>query len=292
MTPKIRKAVLPVAGLGTRFLPATKVIPKEMLPIVDKPLIQYAVAEAINAGIREFILVTRHDKASIHNHFKKAGELEQDLQDKGKTDLLQAIGSMQRGDVTWESVYQSKPLGLGHAVLCAREAVGNEPFAVILPDDLIYDGDRGCLKQMVDVFDRYKSGVIAVETVPPDETDKYGIVSVQALEAAVSRITAIVEKPKPAHAPSTLAVVGRYILPSVIFELLSQVAKGAGGEIQLTDAIALLLEREQVLAYAFAGKRYDCGSKLGYLQANVEYGLKDPDVKEEFAEYLSRFTKN
>jgi len=277
-----------VAGLGTRFLPATKVTPKEMLPIVDKPLIQYAVEEALNAGVCDFILVTRHNKASIHDHFKIAGELEQELKDKGKTDLLNSIKSLRRDDITWTSVYQEKPLGLGHAVLCAREAVGNEPFAVILPDDLIDDGQRGCLQQMIEIYERYQCGVIAVEAVPPDQTDKYGIVSVEALESSVSRITGIVEKPKPEKAPSTLAVVGRYILPSAIFGLLEQVRKGAGGEIQLTDAIAMLLEHAQVLAYAFAGKRYDCGSKLGYLQANVEYGLKNPELKREFAAYLSR----
>ena len=284
--------MLPVAGLGTRFLPATKVIPKEMLPIVDKPLIQYAVEEAINAGITEIILVTRNDKPSIAQHFQPAEALELELSVKNKPGLLNSLRSLPEKDITWTFVYQHQPLGLGHAVLCARDAVGEEPFAVILPDDLIYDDNRGCLKQMVDVYDRYQCSVIAVESVPRQDTDKYGIVNVHSLEPSISRISAIVEKPKPAQAPSTLAVVGRYILPAVIFELLPQVRKGAGGEIQLTDAIAMLLEREQVLAYAFSGKRYDCGTKLGYLQANVEYGLKHSELQKEFSAYLSRLSGN
>jgi UTP--glucose-1-phosphate uridylyltransferase len=287
MIPKIRKAVLPVAGLGTRFLPATKVVPKEMLPIVDKPLIQYAVAEAINAGIREFILVTRQDKGSIEEHFKRADELEQELNARGKQRLLDSINSLLRDDITWTSVYQTHPLGLGHAVLCARDVVGTESFAVLLPDDLIDDNDRGCLKQMTSVFNQYQCGVIAVEKVPASETDRYGIVSTKPYAHLLGRITGIVEKPKPEVAPSTLAVVGRYILPPVIFDLLEQVKSGVGGEIQLTDAIAMLINREQVLAYEFEGKRYDCGSKLGYLQANVEYGLKHPEIKSGFSEYLS-----
>jgi UTP--glucose-1-phosphate uridylyltransferase len=287
MKQSVQKAVFPVAGLGTRFLPATKIIPKEMLPVVDKPLIQYAVEEALNAGIKEFILVTREDKQSIAQHFQKTLGLEHELSVKNKRDLLESLQSLTRKDCTWTSVYQHQPLGLGHAVLCAREIVGDEPFAVILPDDLIDDGDRGCLKQMVEVYDRFQSGVIAVETVPREETNKYGIVSVEVLEANINRINAIVEKPDPQSTPSTLAVVGRYILPSVIFELLPRVTKGAGGEIQLTDAIAMLLQREQVLAYTFAGTRYDCGSKLGYLQANVEYGLKHDEIGQEFSDYLT-----
>ena len=292
MKQRVLKAVFPVAGLGTRFLPATKVTPKEMLPVVDKPLIQYAVEEAINAGITEIILVTREDKQSIAQHFQGGTDLELELSGKNKPALLDSLHALTRKDITWKAVFQHRPLGLGHAVLCAREAVGDEPFAVILPDDLIYDGDRGCLNQMVKIFDRYQRGVIAVEDVPHDETDKYGIVNAQTLDGPVSRMTAIVEKPKPALAPSTLAVVGRYILPPAIFALLAQVQKGAGGEIQLTDAIAMLLEHEQVLAYAFEGKRYDCGSKLGYLQANVEYGLKHPELQKEFSAYLSKLKTN
>ena len=287
MTQKIRKAVLPVAGLGTRFLPATKAIPKEMLPIVDKPLIQYAVEEAINAGIKEFILVTRRDKGSIEAHFKRADELEQELDAKGKLNLLDSINSLLCDDISWTSVFQPKPLGLGHAVLCARDVVGDEPFAVLLPDDLIDNDDRGCLKQMISVFDRYQCGVIAVENVPASETDRYGIVNTKLFDASIRKITGIVEKPKPEAALSTLAVVGRYILPPAIFTMLEKIGKGAGGEIQLTDAIAMLLEQEQVLAFEFEGKRYDCGSKLGYLQANVEYGLKHPELKSDFSKYLT-----
>jgi UTP--glucose-1-phosphate uridylyltransferase len=292
VTNEIRKAVFPVAGLGTRFLPATKVVPKEMLPIVDKPLIQYAVEEAINAGITEIILVTRGDKESVAQHFQPAEALEFELSAKNKSDLLSLLRTLPGKNITLTSVYQTQPLGLGHAVLCARDTVGDEPFAVILPDDLIDDGNRGCLKQMVDVYERYQCGVIAVENVPPDQTDKYGIVSVRPLPPGMSQITAIVEKPKPAQAPSSLAVVGRYILPAVIFELLPLVTKGAGGEIQLTDAIAMLLQRGQLLAHAFAGKRYDCGTKLGYLQANIEYGLKHPELQKEFSAYLSSLTRN
>ena len=199
---------------------------------------------------------------------------------------------MLRDDISWTSVYQTNPLGLGHAVLCAQDEVGPEPFAVLLPDDLIDDGGSGCLTQMVNVFNQYQCGVIAVENVPAKETDKYGIVKTRPLEKSVSKITGIVEKPKPESAPSTLAVVGRYILPPSIFKMLEQIGRGAGGEIQLTDAIAMLLEREEVLAFTFAGKRYDCGTKLGYLQANVEYGLKHPELQKEFSAYLSKLTRN
>ena len=286
MTQKIRKAVLPVAGLGTRFLPATKAIPKEMLPIVDKPLIQYAIEEAISAGINEFIFVTRRDKGSIEAHFKEAIDLEQELDARNKPDLLAAINFISPNDFSFLSIIQEEPLGLGHAVLCAKDAVGSEPFAVILPDDLIMN-DVGCLKQMADVYEHHQCGVVAVENVPATETDKYGIVSTKAHDLSTSIMTSIIEKPKPEDAPSTLAVVGRYILPATIFTLLEQTQKGAGGEIQLTDAISMLLEDEQILAYEFEGKRFDCGSKLGYLQANVEYGLKHPELRGSFSEYLS-----
>ncbi len=287
MVQVIRKAVLPVAGLGTRFLPATKVIPKEMLPIVDKPLIQYAVEEAINAGITEFILVTRQDKKSIEDHFKRADALEQELNAKGKQDLLDSVNSLLRDDISWKSVLQTIPLGLGHAVLCARDIVGHESFAVLLPDDLIDNDSQGCLKQMTDVYAKYQCSVVAVENVPLNETDRYGIVNTKPFNKSVSKVTGIIEKPKPEAAPSTLAVVGRYILSPVIFEMLDQIGKGAGDEIQLTDAIAMLLLKEQVLAYEFDGKRYDCGTKLGYLQANVEYGLKHPVLHSDFSKYIA-----
>ena len=287
MTPKIRKAVLPVAGLGTRFLPATKAIPKEMLPIVDKPLIQYAVEEAINAGIDEIILVTRQDKSAIETHFRREDALEQELVAKGKANLMQSLAPLMNRDIVWRSVFQPVPLGLGHAVLCARDLVGDEPFAVLLPDDLIYHEGRGCLHQMMAVYGEYQCGIVAVENVPRAMTGSYGIVNTEKISTSVGRIKSIVEKPDPASAPSTLAVVGRYLLPPVIFELLDKTHRGSGGEIQLTDAIAMLMGQARVLAYEFSGRRYDCGSKFGFLQANVEYALEHPDIKEQFRDYLA-----
>jgi len=287
MRKPVRKAVFPVAGLGTRFLPATKSIPKEMLPIVDKPIIQYAVEEAVKAGINEIIFVTHPDKGSIESHFCKAENLEQELTSKNKLYLLDSINCLLEAGISWHSVIQQKPLGLGHAVLCAKNLVGDEPFVVILPDDLIDDNDRGCMQQMIGVYEQYQSGVIAVENIPANETGSYGIVEAMAIAPNISQITSIVEKPHPDIAPSTLAVVGRYILPPVIFGLLTEIGKGAGGEIQLTDAIARLLATEQVLAYEFEGKRYDCGTKSGYLKANVAYGIKDPDTGNDLLEFIT-----
>jgi UTP--glucose-1-phosphate uridylyltransferase len=286
MQSSLRKAVFPVAGLGTRFLPATKASPKEMLPIVDKPLIQYAAEEAVDAGIKELIFVTGRTKRSIEDHFDKAYELEAELEKSHKMRLLNIVRDVLPSDVNCIYIRQSEPLGLGHAVLCAKPAVGSDPFAVILADDLIDGGSKGCLRQMVDVFNHYNCGVIAVETVPAEETDKYGIVAVKSIEDGVSKINTIVEKPKPAEAPSNLSVVGRYILPGVIMGLLESTPRGAGGEIQLTDGIAALLNHQQVLAYEFKGKRYDCGSKLGYLEATVEFALKHPELSEGFRAYL------
>lgn len=291
MTSNLRKVVLPVAGLGTRFLPVTKTIPKEMLPIIDKPLIQYAIEEAIVAGFKEFIFVTCQDKSSIEKHFKKDVDLEQELSASGKQNLVDAINTFTSDEFNFLSVIQEKPLGLGHAILCAKDVVGNEPFAVILPDDLIDDGDRGCLKQMRDIYEEFQNNIIAVEQVAGDETDKYGIVSTNDKNGSVKEITAIVEKPEPKVSPSTLAVVGRYILSPQIFEMLEITEKGSGGEIQLTDAIAMLIEYEQVLAYEFEGKRFDCGSKLGFLQANIEYGLKHSDLNEDFSKYIYSINK-
>ena len=288
---KVKKAVFPVAGLGTRFLPATKANPKEMLPIVDKPLIQYAAEEAVAAGIEELIFVTSSSKRAIEDHFDKNFELEAELERKGKDKLLELVRSVVPEGVSCVYVRQAEALGLGHAVLCARPVVGNEPFAVILADDLIDGEGESCLKQMVRKFDYNRCSVLGVEVVPPSDTDKYGVVKSEPVSEGLSRVSAIVEKPKPADAPSNLAVVGRYILTPRIFDLLQTTARGAGGEIQLTDAIAELLKEEQVLAYEFKGKRYDCGSKLGYLMASVEYGLKHPELSEEFGEYLaSRFS--
>lgn len=282
----IRKAVFPVAGLGTRFLPATKANPKEMLPVVDKPLIQYAVEEAIAAGITEMIFVTSSAKRAIEDHFDKNYELETELEKKGKTKLLELVRSVVPTGVSCAYVRQPEALGLGHAVLCAKPLVSGEPFAVILADDLIDGAGKGAMAQMVDMFDTHQCSLLGVEEVAATDTDKYGIVKATELDERLSRVERIVEKPKPAEAPSNLAVVGRYILTPRIFGLLETTERGAGGEIQLTDAIAALLNEEQVLAYRFAGKRYDCGSKLGYLQATVEYALKHPELSTEFREYL------
>ena len=286
---KVRKAVFPVAGMGTLFLPATKANPKEMLPIVDKPLIQYAVEEAAAAGIEELIFVTSSAKRAIEDHFDKNYEMESELEKRGKHELLKIVRNVVPVGVSCAYVRQAETLGLGHAVLCARPLVGNEPFAILLADDLIDGGAQGCLSQMIEIHAYHGSSVIAVEEVPPDETDKYGIVSSKPVEARLSRIVDIVEKPKPADAPSTLAAVGRYILTPRIFDLIKTTERGAGGEIQLTDAIARLLHEQPVYAYRFRGKRYDCGSKLGYLEATVEYALKHPELSGDFAAYLKKF---
>lgn len=288
---KIRKAVFPVAGLGTRFLPATKASPKEMLPVVDKPLIQYAVEEAVEAGIEQLIFVTGRNKHSILDHFDKAYELEAELEAKGKDKLLQLVKDIVPPHVSCIYLRQSEALGLGHAVLCAKPVVEDEPFSVILADDLIENDSNGCVKQMVQSYEQHNASILAVQQVDKDETDKYGIVSLENKTDNEGFISGIVEKPAPADAPSTLAVVGRYILNPRIFHFLEKTQKGAGGEIQLTDAIADLLSNEKVYAYEFDGIRYDCGSKLGYLQANVELGMKHPEIGKEFTEYLNSLKK-
>ena len=284
---KIKKAVFPVAGMGTRFLPATKASPKEMLPIVDKPLIQYAVEEAVEAGCTDIVFITGRNKRSIEDHFDKAYELETELERKQKNALLEIAQNILPDGVNLMYIRQTEALGLGHAVLCAAPAVGNEPFAVILADDLI-DAPKGALAQMMDVYNATGSSVLGVETVDPSQTGSYGIVEI-APKDAYQRVTSIVEKPKPADAPSNLAVVGRYILTPAIFDLLRHTQAGAGGEIQLTDAIAALLKQETVLAHAFSGQRYDCGSKLGYLQATLAYGCKHPEVGAEFAKMVASY---
>jgi UTP--glucose-1-phosphate uridylyltransferase len=283
----IRKAVFPVAGLGTRFLPATKASPKEMLPVVDKPLIQYAVEEAIEAGITELIFVTSSTKRSIEDHFDKSYELEVELEKKGKLEALELVRNIVPKGVSCIYVRQAEALGLGHAVLCAKSVVGNEAFAVILPDDLIDGHGSGVVSQMIQAYQQSGCSQLGVEEVPKEDTDKYGIVNIKVGDNVGSEVDQIVEKPKPDQASSNLAVVGRYILTPRTFELLESTQKGAGGEIQLTDAISALLEYETVFAHRFKGKRYDCGSKQGYLKATVDFALKHKDLGYDFRNYLS-----
>jgi UTP--glucose-1-phosphate uridylyltransferase len=281
----IRTAVFPVAGRGTRFLPATKASPKEMLPVVDKPLIQYAVEEALAAGARRLVFITGAAKRAIEDHFDSDQELEHMLEAQGKSDLLNQLRSVLPSYASCIYIRQPAPLGLGHAVLCAQPAVGAEPFFVHLADDLIRS-DVACLQQMAEVYEAKRASVLGVQLVPHQDTEKYGIVAVEAEKSATSRVRSIVEKPKPSVAPSNLAVVGRYVLAPSIFEHLEKIGQGAGGEIQLTDGIAALMGEEAVYAHRFAGKRYDCGSKLGYLQATVEYALAHPALGKEFRKYL------
>jgi UTP--glucose-1-phosphate uridylyltransferase len=292
---KITKAVFPVAGLGTRFLPATKASPKEMLPVVDKPLIQYAVEEAAAAGITEMIFVTGRGKRTIEDHFDKAYELEAELQLKGKQKLLDQVRNMLPSNLQYVYVRQPEALGLGHAVLCAKHLVGDEPFAVILADDLI-DAKVPVMRQMVQRFEEHGGSVLGCVEVPKSEVSSYGIVASKPLSKKngerMSQMSAIVEKPKVEDAPSTLSVVGRYILTPAIFAHLEKIQTGVGKEIQLTDGIAALLKKEKVFAYEFEGKRYDCGSKLGYLQATVALGLKHPEVGDAFAKHLKQRRTN
>jgi len=283
---KLRKAVFPVAGMGTRFLPATKATPKEMMPVVDKPLIQYAAEEAISAGITELIFVTSSSKRAIEDHFDKNYELEDKLERHGKQELLSIVREVVPEGVSCAYIRQPEALGLGHAVLCAKPVVGDEPFAVILADDLINCEGASSLTQMLRIFETHQCSVLGVEEVDPTETDKYGICKTKPLSERESLLEAIVEKPRPDRAPSNLAVVGRYILTPRIFTILEKTPRGAGGEIQLTDGIAGLLAEEQVLTYRFAGKRYDCGDKLGYLEATVEYALRHSTLKDSFKKYL------
>jgi UTP--glucose-1-phosphate uridylyltransferase len=284
---KVRKAVFPVAGMGTRFLPATKANPKEMMPVVDKPLIQYAVEEAVAAGISELIFVTSSSKRAIEDHFDSHFELETRLESKGKDELLNIVRSVLPMGVSCVYIRQPEALGLGHAVLCAKNVVGNEPFAILLADDLMDSEDKtGCLQQMIADFSRVQSSIIAVEPIIPEDSDKYGIIGMETAFTGFGEINKIVEKPKPVDAPSNLAVVGRYVLTPGIFTQLEHAKPGANGEIQLTDAISELLQHESVYALKFEGKRFDCGSKLGYLQAIVSYGIKHPEVGDEFKHYL------
>jgi UTP--glucose-1-phosphate uridylyltransferase len=286
--PPIRKAVFPVAGLGTRFLPATKSIPKEMLPIVDKPLIQYAVEEAVEAGIDTLIFVTNHKKRAILDHFDLDDELQSVLLTQGKHELLERISDIIPPHVATRYVIQEEALGLGHAVWCARKLVGDEAFAVLLADDLIRSKERGCLGEMVDEYNATGAGVIGVEEIPASLTDRYGIVSVATDDTGRKRIREIVEKPAPDVAPSNLGVVGRYILPGEIFTLLEAVRAGVGGEIQLTDAIAAQLASQPLLAHSFAGVRYDCGSRYGFIKATVDYALEHEELREDLLAYFKQ----
>jgi UTP--glucose-1-phosphate uridylyltransferase len=282
---RLRKAVFPVAGFGSRFLPVTKASPKEMLPIVDKPLIQYAVEEAAAAGITEMIFVTGRNKRAIEDHFDKAYELETELERKGKDVLLEQVRSVLPEGVRCIYIRQPEPLGLGHAVLCAQPVVGDDPFAVVLADDLM-DAQPPAMVRMAQAFEKEGASLLGVEEVPRNQTQSYGIVTIDKMAGDLARIHSIVEKPRPAEAPSNLAVIGRYVLTPKVFELLAGISPGTGGEIQLTDAISQLLLSEPVLAIRLPGRRFDCGSKLGYLQATVEYGLRHPEIGEDFARYL------
>ena len=288
---KIRKAVFPVAGMGTRFLPATKANPKEMLPVVDKPLIQYAAEEAVAAGIDTLIFITGRNKRSIEDHFDKAYELETELQADGKDTMLDMVQNVLPSNVKCIYIRQSEPLGLGHAVLCAEPVVGEEPFAVILADDLIDDGVRGCLTQMVSVYDKEDCGIVGVQEVNKEEVKSYGVIAGDKIQDDIWDVNTFVEKPNPEEAPSNIAVVGRYILEPSIFKLIKETGVGAGGEIQLTDALAVQAKSERLLAYKFEGKRYDCGSKLGYLEATVELAIKHPSVGKKFKSYLEQYIK-
>ena len=286
---RIRKAVFPVAGLGTRFLPATKTVPKEMLPIVDKPLIQYAVDEAIEAGCDTLVFITNRYKHAVADYFDKAYELEQKLERAGKVEQLELVRNVLPPGVRAVFVTQHEALGLGHAVLCARPVVGDEPFAVVLPDDLIWNRQgSGALKQMADAAQAADASVIAIQDVPRDKTGSYGIVATDGFDGRAGRISAIVEKPAPADAPSTLAVVGRYVLSPRIFDLLEKTTPGAGGEIQLTDAIAALLRDDPVLAYRFQGTRFDCGTHIGLIEATIRYALDHETLSDATRDTMQR----
>ena len=288
----IRKAVFPVAGLGTRFLPATKANPKEMLPIVDKPLIQFAAEEAVAAGIDVLIFIIGRNKSSIPDHFDKAYELEAELEASGKQEMLNIVRNILPSRIDCVYIRQAEALGLGHAVLCAQSVVGDEPFAVLLADDLINTSERSCLNQMVDIYSQHHCSILGIEQVARETVNRYGIIDSSPISDSLSKVNAIVEKPAIDKAPSNLAVVGRYIPTPRIFKLLEKTERGAGNEIQLTDAIAKLLNEETVLGYEFDGKRFDCGSKSGYLQATVEFALQHPELKQEFESYLYDLVNN
>lgn len=286
---KVRKAIIPAAGLGTRFLPATKAQPKEMLPIVDKPTLQYIIEEAIDSGIEEILIITGRNKKSIEDHFDRSIELELELESKGKVDLLKEVRKIS-DMVNIYYIRQKEPKGLGHAISCAKSFIGNEPFAVLLGDDIVYS-EKPCLKQLIEVYDEYKTTILGVQDVPMSDVDKYGIVDGLKIEGRVHKVKGLIEKPKPEEAPSNIAILGRYIINPAVFEILENTPPGKGGEIQLTDALKELARREAMYAYNFEGKRYDVGDKLGFLKATVEFALRRDDLKEEFLDYLMKVTK-
>ena len=284
----VRKAVFPVAGLGTRFLPATKVMPKEMLPLVDRPLIQHAVEEARDAGIEEFIFVTGRYKEMLEEHFDFQPELMTTLESRGKTDMVEKVRSCEMPEGKLFTTRQAKPLGLGHAIWCARKLVGNEPFAILLPDDVVL-AEKGCLSQMVDTYKQVGGNMVAVMDVPKSETSKYGILDVANDDGKLVTVKGLVEKPKPESAPSTISIIGRYILQPEVFDYLSAFERGAGNEIQLTDSMAKLISQQPVHGLRYEGTRYDCGSRLGFLAANIAFGLKDPEIGEGVRNILAKY---
>ncbi len=285
----MRKAVIPAAGLGTRFLPATKAQPKEMLPIVDKPTLQFIIEEAVESGIEEILIITGRNKTSIENHFDKSIELELELEKKGKTDLLEEVRKIS-DMVNIHYIRQKEPLGLGHAVYCAKSFIGNEPFAVMLGDDIVYS-EKPCLKQMIEVYEKYETTILGVQEVPIEDVDKYGIIDGKYIENRVYKVKDLIEKPAIEDAPSNMAILGRYIISPAIFEILEQTKPGKGGEIQLTDALKVLAQREAMYAYIFEGRRYDAGDKQGFLEATVEYALRREDLREGFLRYLVETVK-
>ena len=290
MPKKIRKAIIPAAGLGTRFLPATKAQPKEMLPIVDKPTIQYIIEEAVASGIEEILIITGRSKKCIEDHFDKSVELELELEKSGKEEMLKMVRDIS-DMVDIHFIRQKEPKGLGHAISCAKTFVGDEPFAVLLGDDIVYNDEKPCLKQLIDCYDEYKTSVLGVQTVNPNDVSKYGIVNGLHIEDRVYKVKGLVEKPSLEEAPSNVAILGRYIITPQIFKILEKTAPGKGGEIQLTDALLKLIEEEAMYAYDFQGTRYDVGDKLGFLKATVEYALRREDLREGFIEYLNTLKK-
>ncbi|MBM6861003.1 UTP--glucose-1-phosphate uridylyltransferase GalU [Clostridium saudiense] len=287
---KIRKAIIPAAGLGTRFLPATKAQPKEMLPIVDKPTLQYIIEECVASGIEEILIITGRNKKSIEDHFDRSVELEMELEKSGKQEMLKMVREIS-DMVNIHFIRQKEPRGLGHAILCAKTFVGNEPFAVLLGDDVVYNDEKPCLKQLMDCYGEYKTSVLGVQTVDPNDVNKYGIVGGIHIEDRVYKVKELVEKPSVEEAPSNVAILGRYIITPRIFEILEETKPGKGNEIQLTDALLQLVKEEAMYAYDFEGRRYDVGDKLGFLQATVEYALRKPELREGFMEYLRTIVK-